>query len=548
MGILGHIMKFLMIIVVVILVGLILFCGALFLFPNLKLFGYHYVNSGMNNGSYEYLSGTKAKAQQEWNEADIIRFETSGYDLVFEYASSDLLLDSGDVVSKIEGVYRGFVKGSVSQPTYSSSNSTFDKDSEDPYNSYYKDNTRPDKKIYFVRMQEPEKGILIKTTSVITILLTNDAFKNKDVEIFAKGGKVTFASNGEMSANSLTINSESGGVYLGDVKLNTYEEAGIEKAGHLSITKSKKGKIELNNDIVANIDIVVNGGTDTIRMKNVFSTLESASKVNIKNHNGAVYIGNIYGDLSCNTHGAKMVVGDVVGTTRLVVKETACSFKTIGANPQVDTLAIEAKGKTNITFEKVYSKIDIGANTGSTITVKESYGDVLYGAANGKGTLNLNCVHQSTITIASTSGKVNIYAEPNEKVDIISTATAGSIFFTGIRQGKVEINKANEYSSCSVVGSFVEVHGDSVIKTTSGKIDIKAPHSDNYSLEWTAKSASLDIFGTAKTTTRSSAQYCKDCGEAGLWCTSSYGQPCAQKYDSINLVSTTGRVLVGLAD
>ena len=543
MGIFGHIMKFIMIIIVAILVILTLVCGAMFLFPSIQIFGYHYIKSGVNNGFYEKVSGETAKAQQAWDDADIVRFEISGYNLSFDYATSEMLFDDHDIRVQVSGQYRGFVKGSVDRPTYSSTNTTFNAEDANPYNSYYKDPTRPDKKIYFIKMQEPEKGFMLRTQNSMTVTLTYDAFKNKDVEIIAKGGNVEFGTAGKMSANNIRIESESGSVTFGETEIATYEEAGIEKAGNIDITKSKKGKVVFNNDIKANVNIEVNGGTDVVSLKNVLSTGTSASKLSVKNHNGSVYVGNVFGDFSCDTKGAKMVVGDITGTTRLVVKETACQFGTIGVTPQVDTLSLEATGKTTITFDKVFSKIDMGKNTGTTITVKESYGDVLYGVGTGKGTLNLKNVHASKINIVSSSGKINIDAKPEERVDIESTATAGTISFTGIKLGTVKINKANEFSSCNINGSFVEVHGDNIIKTTSGKVSISAPHSDNYSLAWESAKASLDIFGNAKTTINTSKKYCESQGES-FRCTTAFGQPCDEKYDYIDLLATTGTITV----
>ena len=84
----------------------------------------------------------------------------------------DNFFKNNDIKISIDGKYRGFVKGSVRAPTYSSTNTTFNKDDENPYNSYYQDSTRPDKKIYFIKMQEPEKGIMIRTA----LLLTSQGF------------------------------------------------------------------------------------------------------------------------------------------------------------------------------------------------------------------------------------------------------------------------------------------------------------------------------------------------------------------------------------
>ncbi len=543
MGVFGHIMKFIMITLVVVLVIFIVAFAAMFFFPSFKLFGYHYIDSGDNGGIYEYLRGDEAKAQEEWDKADIIRIETAGYDLDFEYANSKMLMNSGDIRVEIYGIYRGFVKGSVEKPTYTSSNSTYDVTSENKDNSFYIDETRPDKKIYFIRMQEPEKGFLMHSRNEIHFIITQDAFKDKDVEIFTQGGNISFGADKMMSVNNLKIVSDSGSVYLNNMKINTYIEDGVEKVGNLEIIKSQKGAVKVDTNLKANVAITVNGGTDAIQLKNIESTEGDVSKLTINSYKGAVYIGDVDGDFSCNCGGAKLEAGNITGAAKVTVKETSCHFKTIGQTPNVDTLELEVTGKTNLDFEKVMSNIDVKANVNSTINVWESFGDVVYRQEKGNGTFNLKNAHASNINIVQATGRVNLDCNKDEIVNITSTATSGTIAFSGVEQGRVEINTANEQSGCSIIGVFEVINDKHTIKTTSGTINITAPQNDSYSIFWLAKSASIDIFGNLKTNAFSSEEYCKQ-NDSSYRHTTAYGEPCAEKLNGLDLYASAGKVVI----
>ncbi len=543
MGVFGHIMKFILIALVVVLVVVIIAAAAMFLFPSFKLFGYHYIKSDVNASSYQFLKGDDAKAEEAWNKADIIRIETGAYNVEFRYATSNMLLDSGDIMVNIEGTYRGFVKGSVDRPTYSSTESIFDVNNEDEEHAYYKDELRPDKKIYFIKMAEPEKGFLMRNGTKLLFTMTYDIFSNKDVEIVTNSGTIRFGAENTMSLNNLSIQSSSGAVYLGDIKVNTHIESGIEKPGNIIIKKSKKGTVVAQNNLKANVDIQVSGGGDEITLKDIESVSNDAlSKLNIESHNSTVTVGNVNGDFSCNTNGAKMNVGNITGTAMLQIKETTSNFKTIGKVAKQNTLSIVANGKTSISFEKVLNNIDISKNANTKITIDESYGNVTYKGE--KGSLDLKKIHASKITIVETKGSIELNCCKEEKVDIVSTATGGRITFSGVELGIVEINKDNEQSSCSIYGTFEKVIGKHTIKTTSGKVNITAVQNDDYSLSWLAKYANMNIFGNLKTTIWSSEEYCKSKGST-YTSTNAYGEPCQENtLNSLTLWATSGEVTV----
>lgn len=530
MGVFGHIMKIVMIILVVVLVVFVLAFAVMFLFPGFKLFGYHYISAEYKSISSEFLRGEQAEQQAMFDAADIILIETVGYDINLQFEKDGMALPDHSLYVSMSGGYRGFVKGSVDKPTYSSTNST---------GEYFKDDSRPDKKIYYIKIAEPEQGFLMRAQTVLTVVLTDDFLEAKDVEIKTNSGSITFGDSVDvdesktMNVKNLTIKSSSGAVSLNNMK----------NSGDILIEKSSKGKVFSEVDLKGNISVLVNGGSDKIVLKNIGTELEQSNRLTIKSHNGPVEIGNVFGDFEGTFNSSQCFIGNVSKSCIVNTKETVCNFKTVGTEGVAEVLQISVSGKTTLNFEKVYNSIDIAKNTNSTININESFANISY--VGDRGTLNLSKVHASNIEIVEMNGKININAEKEEIVNIVSRATRGAISFSGIKYGTVLINEQNSQSSCNILGSFDEVLNKHIIKTTSGKIEVSAPSSVNYSIFWDAKKANLNIFGPTKTTIKSSAEYCDTNGRNGWSHTNSQGQPCEEEMDgNLSLSASSGTVIV----
>jgi len=520
MGLFGGIMKFFMIIFVIILTIFIVAFALMFFIPGFKLFGYHYITC--NNSYYSQLvKGAGTEHSDMWNNADVIRIETGGYDINVCYSNN--LIDAGDVRVTMDGSYRGFVSGKVNKPTY---------DSTEISGKYYEDNTRSEK-IYYIKIAEPTGGFLLRTNNVLNVYMVNDELVNKSVEIVTRSGAVNFADNTKvMNVKNLKIVSNSGKVVLNQMSLALN--------GKLEIEKSKSGTITSNTDLYGDIKINVLGGGDRISLKDIGYQANPNSKLYIKSHDSKVIIGNIYGDFECACHGASLTAGTITGSAKVIVTETACKFDRVGLTAGVDTFWVESKGKTSVYCKDVYANAVLKMGKTST-TLDNTYGTVDFQSSKGNLTLK-NAMKD--VLIGQTSGAISIDFNKDYVSNLTSTATAGTIKFNNM-QGKVKINEQNQQSSCKIIGTFLAVNGENVIQTTSGNIELTCPLNMNWSIFWKAKKASLDIFGTARTTINSSEQYIKSNypGNNTVW-TTAYGAPSGEMENSLKLLSSSGKIVV----
>ena len=515
------IMKFFMIIFVIILTIFIIAFALMFFIPGFKLFGYHYITCANSHYS-QLLKGNGTEHSSMWNNADVIRIETGGYDINVYHESSGL--DSGDVKVTMDGSYRGFVKGKVNRPTY---------DSTELSGKYYEDNTRSEK-IYYIKIDEPTGGFLLRTNNVLNVCIFNEEFLNKSIEIVTRSGTVNFADNKQnMSVKNLKIISNSGSVVLNQMTLS--------ENGKLEIEKKKKGSITSNVDFLAG-DITINvlGGGDRIALKDIGYLANPNSRLYLKSHDSKVTIGNIYGDFECHCHGASLTAGTITGSAKVNATETACRFDRVGTTAGKDTFWVESTGKTSVYCKDVYANSVLKMGKSST-TLDNTYGTVDFQSS--KGNLTLKNATKDVL-IGQTSGTVSIDFNKECVVNLTSTATKGKINFSNMR-GVVKINERNEQSSCKIVGTFLNISGQNIIQTTSGNIELSCPLNMNWSIFWQAKKASLDIFGTARTTIKSSEQYMKTVykNNSTAWATP-YGAPSEEMENSLKLSSSSGKITV----
>ncbi|MBR1925528.1 MAG: hypothetical protein IJ837_01590 [Clostridia bacterium] len=514
------VMKFIMIIFVIILTIFIIAFALMFFIPGFRLFGFHYITC--NNSYYsELVRGTGTEHSDMWNDADVVRIETGGYDINVCYV--DKGIDAGEVKVTMNGSYRGFVSGKVDMPTY---------DSTEISGKYYEDNSRSEK-IYYIKIDEPTGGFLLRTDNVLNVYMVNNELVNKSVEIVTRSGAVTFADNTKvMDVKNLKIVSNSGSVVLNQMSL--------APNGKLEIEKSKSGTITSNADLYGDIKINVLGGGDRISLKDIGYPANPNSKLYIKSRDSKVTLGNVYGDFECACHGASLTAGTITGSAKVNVTETACKFYEVGSIEGVDTLWVESNGSASVYCEYVLANAILKMGK-SSVTLDNTYGKVDFESSKGNLTIK-NAMKD--VLIGKTSGQVSVDFNEYCVSNLTSTATAGTIKFNNM-QGEVKINELNEQSSCKIIGTFLALNGKNIIQTTSGNIELTCPLNTDWSLFWQAKNVSLDIFGTAKTTIKSSEQYIKSNypDDNTVW-TTAYGKPTSEMANSLKLLSSSGKIVV----
>ena len=289
-------------------------------------------------------------------------------------------------------------------------------------------------------------------------------------------------------------------------------------------------------------DITINvlGGGDRIALKDIGYLSNPNSRLYLKSHDSKVTIGNIYGDFECHCHGASLTVGTITGSAKVNTTETVCRFDRVGVTAEQDTFWVESTGKTSVYCKNVYANSVLKMGKSST-TLDNTYGTVDFQSS--KGNLTLKNATKDVL-IGQTSGTVSIDFNKECVANLTSTATKGKIKFSNMR-GVVTINERNEQSSCKINGTFLEVNGKNIIQTTSGNIELSCPLNVEWSIFWHAKKASLDIFGTARTTIKSSEQYIKTTykNNSTTW-TTPYGAPSEEKENSLKLSSSSGKIVV----
>lgn len=443
-----NILKILIIIVVIALgLGLILM-GALVLFPNFSLFGLHYIKgSGDPNGTYIELNTSKeGNLAEEWKAASGVIIKTTNWDInvhpVTEATKNFYALNT--ITARWSHKYNGFVVGENWEPKFEGGKFA-------PVGT--------DGKVYLIyEVTEPDGGWVSKVDTALEIIYEPAMFSNKDLIIETKSGAVTIGNNAEQEdrkgfeIKNLDITSVSGDVKVRDVVVK----------GDVNISKSS-GDFTTQVDFTNNVNVNIDNGFGTVKLKNVGSTTKSTSLVLNKIKNSNIMFENNYGDLVFEGTGGLVRGKSVEGILSVnggncdfditTVKGNVTFASTDGtlklAEAQKPVLAqISGSGQVDIT--KAVSTVDIKTKRGS-VKIDEVLSDAKVETDSGKITLKGTSA-TTKYTVSSVNGEVlldNIY---------------GTVNFNALSKGKATITV-----------NYKKLVGENIIKTQTGAININAP-------------------------------------------------------------------------
>ena len=476
MGFFASIMKFIMIVLVAILTVFIVLGAILIIFPTVNIFGLHYISSDYNSFEGEVLRTSENSTL--WDDADIVRIETKGYDVTVR-TKDDELLGNGEFVTIVNSSYKGFVWGTVSQPTYSSSITS---------GEYIVENG---KNIFYIEIAEPD-GWIMRAETTLTVIVSSDAFTSKDLEIIDNSGSVTIGGNvadvsEQIRTQNLDITSTSGMVNLGNVTVSDT----------LTIDK-QSGDVSSRVNLNANININITGGYGIITLKDVGVSGGDVKMLSINSSNTHTTVQDVYGDFNFVAAGGLLEIGNITGFVDLDVSSCDCSLGTVGNGFNVEG------GDGYLEVEKVVGAVTIIMNDGST-TIAETDSTVNWESQ--KGSLTLGKA-QDDITAQTVYGNINIICDDVDAFNITINDKHGDTTFTGVK-GIVDINTSTTIDNMgtgNITGTFAEVNGESRIIAYVGNINVTVPQTD-WLLKWASSSADIQIGALISSETSSNGNW-----------------------------------------
>lgn len=489
MGFFGTIMKIIMIIVVAALTICVILGAILMIFPTVSIFGLHYVSSSYGEEQAEYLRTTENS--QMWEDADSIRIETGGYDIVVrvkETGQNGETYQDGTYASVVNSSYKGFVwGGDAYKPTYSSSISE---------NKYLEENGN---NVFYVRMAEPG-GFLIRSQTLLTLIVESGTFENKNLEINTKGGSVTIGGDVNLSEKQIRLKNLDINAGTGKVSLQN-----ITVSDTLNISKYS-GDVVAQTNLTANTELSIVGGYGIIDLKDV-GQISSESKLKITTTNTHTTIGKIYGDFEFKADGGLLETGEITKDVDLDVKSCDCRLGNLNSTLNV------VGGDGYLKIPKVAGNVTITMNNGET-TIFETNGEVVFESQ--KGSLTLSKA-QKSVTATTVYGNIDIVCDGVFPLDINNKH--GSTKFVNAKD-IVNINASNTIDNKgtgNITGTFAEINGESSIFGYAGNVEITVPQNE-WLLSWRNVSGKVDIkLGSLITDKKTTSEFLNDTSQNNKW-------------------------------
>lgn len=466
--------KYILIIILVAAGILLLALGALVLFPSFKIFGLHYI-TGDSTQDLITIPMT-GEGSENFVDADVLRFETTTFDVTVKTLTESQLYNSENITVEFYHKLTGFVYGDVEFPTVQGT-------------EFFTENG---KNVLLVKVLEPE-GWIFKSNAVLVINCTEDALRNKDVEIITSSGLVNVGDTYRTSIdeeteevkidssitqlNNLTITSGSGEVNIRSCEIN----------GELSVTKSS-GNLNVSRDLMNDTYVSITDGLGKIYLQNIGSETKSASLIMRDVANSDIQLGSVYGDMILVANGGLLRMDYV--QDELSVDSNSCEVRvtTVG-----EMLMVEgADGRVAVT------------NVQGDVMIKQGAGNVEIGSIDGtaniettRGDVTLNSVFSDS-SVTTTFGAINIYC--GAQCDLVVRSQSGRVNIDNM-SGTLDF-RVLENGSSNVTVNFTEVNGVNSIITESGSINVNLSSAvaNYYFVEWsTARNANIQLYSYQST-------------------------------------------------
>lgn len=456
------------------LAGIIICCGVMIAFPDVKIFGYSYLNTNSND---QYTKSFE-------------NFDSSSINIVVEANDFDVKIIKGPTNQiLLNNQVFGFTKSADSE-RFASVEWTPDYDSGD----------------FVFKVKEPE-GIFFTRNTSLTIVLNNKNAK-KEINITTttrKGTTYLGEDDAVLDVNNLSCSctSAKGGVNLENVKIN----------GNLNITNIL-GRINVKNKVNGTVTIDSAVGTYNFGDVNELIVLPCSTKeisspsITVENCGKLSYTAPS-GNLRIN---GCLLDESSVNTTRASIYIETCAktiaFKGEDANFTVNQIGNFVKDNTSNfnswDWKDTDAKNDYNAQfivTSGSIKVGTSYLPITADSKNGKITIE-NAL--KSVTAYSTTGSISVTLNDGKarKTDLTEDAlnelntyintnfveylNTNENLVIETKQGAVNVknirNSVNISADSSTINaSFLKVNGESTISSTSKAITVTAPN-ENFKL------------------------------------------------------------------
>lgn len=454
--------------------GIIICCGVMIAFPDVKIFGYSYLNT---NSIDKY---TKSFENFDSSSINIV-VEASDFDVKIIKGSTNQILLNNQVF--------GFTKSADSE-RYASVEWTPDYDSGD----------------FVFKVKEPE-GIFFTRNTSLTIVLNNKNAK-KEINITTttrKGTTYLGEDDAVLDINNLSCSctSAKGGVNLENVKIN----------GNLNITNIL-GRINVKNKVNGTVTIDSAVGTynfgdvnelivlpcSTKEISSPSITVENCGKLSYTAPSGNLRInGCLLDESSVNTTRASIYIETCAKTIAFVGEDANFTVNQIGNFVKDNTSNFNSWD-----WKDADAKNDYDAQfivTSGSIKVGTSYLPITADSKNGKITIE-NAL--KNVTAYSTTGSISVTLNDGKarKTDLTEDAlnelntyintnfveylNTNKNLVIETKQGAVNVknirNSVNISADSSTINaSFLKVNGESTIFSTSKAITVTAPN-ENFKL------------------------------------------------------------------
>lgn len=292
------------------------------------------------------------------------------------------------------------------------------------YELSYEDSSN---KVLNIEVKEPEGFIFFGKQIEISVILpvsSTYALENTKIDVSTKSGsikigndiQITTVGSNEIDANSLSLKTNSGKIFIYPFINTTFDELFIS---------SNSGKVNVMTDITAQDNFDLYSKSSEIKLKNLDVKSEYA-EINIANSN--LNAKTIKGNVNIAITSGYFDVDRVEGNVVCIDANAQMKSATINVGEVTGAVSLPFVNKSNVTIGKMGSGSEFYANaTSGKIKIDETYGKVYVETTSGDVDVH---TFANDIEIKTTSGDINVIYE--------STAIANQLDFI-TQRGKINL-------------------------------------------------------------------------------------------------------------
>lgn len=455
------------------LAGIIICCGVMIAFPEVKIFGYSYLNTNSNEEQiYEFSDFASSSIN--------IKVDSNDFDIKIVEGSKNEIVLHNQVF--------GFTKAADSERF-----ATVD---------WTADYTGGD---FVFKVNEPEGLFFTRKTSLTIKLNSTNAGKTLNVLTTTRKGQTTLGDEDKiLSVNDLscTCTNARGGVNLENVKINGNLNI-TNILGRINVKNKVNGTVTIDSAvgtyIFGDVDNLVVNPCSTKEISSPSITVENCGKLSYTAPSGNLRInGYLFKESEVKTEKASIYVETCLNNILFEGDDAHFTINQIG-NFVKDSTSNLNSWDWKISSEDYTAYLEV---TNGSIDIGTSYFPIVANSEKGKITIENALNHVEAI---STSGSISVTFNDGTERDINSVDTDVNTLNKYINnnfvkyldnhknldltteQGAVCVNNIRNSvnvsaDSATITANFLKVNGESTIASTSKAIKVNAPN-ENFKLK-----------------------------------------------------------------